>query len=1382
MVKKASTATAKSQAKSKPKPKPQPKPQPSAAAGARPASAARKAPAKKAPARAAKRPAAPARKATTSAAAPRPRTTTVTRPGTTAAPRPSLPISPAVPNSPAAPTRPPILDGPIVVDPNVPIPTVADPIGNFFDSSRLGRAVVRPHDLVALRLELRNLTIAAGSPPRLRKTGTGAAHLIVHFPPQAITERTFWEAAKPYPAGGSEELAGPPVRARISGESRLAFTVPNGFDVPYTLEGVLAAVEDLALSVTATAKPPVAASAAVLVSDIFAKDIATLSPSQRASLTSYAARSLRIAAVQEDNTTLLLRQATGGVGVRAVPKAVLEAGPEIVVQPRPGPALSAPTATQTAIELPWRLIISPHSAERWRHAKAPVTSPAGRTELWHSRLLAPKSDGTAIEPPRADPQRTIRAIWALSGEGSTKTLQSQFPSAADLPAPSDAPFLMPMTDFDRFQIAHLSSNFSMSDYAPKPVDANLLMLSSLGGWLDSRGAWVPPGLSVEEWVHRGTMARDHYVRIVYKGFLFPFGHRVALIKVSERKFHNGARDASNKETIEQRSGNTAYLRQRIFIVIRERERRYVDPGLRNNGGTVFLHRQFPFSSVRLVTSVTPNLDPPGSPASSIDGYGNQLLFWPCVNGQPFEFQCVATDLDGRAIRFGLPLIFMDNTLAGPQKPKNGKLEPDFDTAESKAKDAYDAWHAPARSGRRVAQIKQQRVAMAPSVKAGDTSVQADEISFDAFVQAGNSYLRTYSNNLARPLFYPAVETAKVRIAALAQLTGSGKNNRVNWNAHYLQHGFENNQGQVFVNVAAEPNMAKLDFSQQGDRSGGFVQPNLTPSALSRLTGPVTGNVNNFIGGALDGADAFPTSISDLPLPLLFGCIPLGAVIEAVSNLADKPEQVPKFGSEASTQVEQFINGLVRLFEFVTQLADQPSRLGDAAVAAVKHTLDDLLEQAQSYAAPLVADVKARINQLVSALNGVAAQLQPLFDVTIDAAPALPGLAGALAAAQGAATNLRTTANASVNGVSLPSGFRQSLLQAATQIETFLADIGTITTLISQGQDLYEALYAIVGEPDKLGDLLTDPGTLADRLDAVQQAIIPLRNTVATLRLLDGAPRQTVLDAMDTVVQVLEGAEQLLDLLEMLTGDELTIRFDWKPPISNWALPGADPNTDALFRANDKRGFIVAVEAKVKKNGSSAPKISVVCSLNSFDLVLIAPASFIELNFEKIEFRIDSAAKMDVDVLLTDIKFVGPLSFVETLRDLIPLDGFSDPPFLDITPQGIDAGFSLALPNISVGVFNLSNLSLGAGFTVPFIGQPLSVRFNFCTREQPFNLTVSLFGGGGVLRHHARPARHPDPGGGVRVRRQHLDRLRRRLRRRLRDGRRLFPHGAGPPAR
>ena len=91
-----------------------------------------------------------------------------------------------------------------------------------------------------------------------------------------------------------------------------------------------------------------------------------------------------------------------------------------------------------------------------------------------------------------------------------------------------------------------------------------------------------------------------------------------------------------------------------------------------------------------------------------------------------------------------------------------------------------------------------------------------------------------------------------------------------------------------------------------------------------------------------------------------------------------------------------------------------------------------------------------------------------------------------------------------------------------------------------------------------------------------------------------------------------------------------------------------------------------------------------------------------------------------------------LSFVEALKSLIPLDGFSDPPAIDVDASGIHASFSIALPNLAIGIFSLQNMSLGAGFTIPFIGDPLSVYFNFCTRESPFLLTVSFLGGGGFF--------------------------------------------------
>ena len=77
---------------------------------------------------------------------------------------------------------------------------------------------------------------------------------------------------------------------------------------------------------------------------------------------------------------------------------------------------------------------------------------------------------------------------------------------------------------------------------PIPVKVNRLMLSSLGAWMDLMGDWnyerFPFPLNISQWRHRGTQGRDHYVRVVYEGFLFPFGHRASLVKITERKFED----------------------------------------------------------------------------------------------------------------------------------------------------------------------------------------------------------------------------------------------------------------------------------------------------------------------------------------------------------------------------------------------------------------------------------------------------------------------------------------------------------------------------------------------------------------------------------------------------------------------------------------------------------------------------------------------------------------------------------------------------------------------------------------------------------------------------------------------------------------------------
>jgi hypothetical protein len=128
----------------------------------------------------------------------------------------------------------------------------------------------------------------------------------------------------------------------------------------------------------------------------------------------------------------------------------------------------------------------------------------------------------------------------------------------------------------------------------------------------------------------------------------------------------------------------------------------------------------------------------------------------------------------------------------------------------------------------------------------------------------------------------------------------------------------------------------------------------------------------------------------------------------------------------------------------------------------------------------------------------------------------------------------------------------------------------------------------------------------------------------------------------------------------------------------------------------------------------------------------------QLKFRRIGFHSGSTGKPEVDVIFGGMAFLGPLAFVDRLRELIPFDGFSDPPYVDVRPDGVTAGFDIALPNVGIGVFSLENIALGADARVPFIGDAMTIGFHFCSKDAPFRLTVMCIGGGGWLGLRAAP--------------------------------------------
>ena len=99
------------------------------------------------------------------------------------------------------------------------------------------------------------------------------------------------------------------------------------------------------------------------------------------------------------------------------------------------PLPDAPGPTETAIELPWRLIVSPNDRAAWAHSPAAVVHD-GRIELWHTRLglRATAKDGTPTVDEISTYYRTVRAIWSRDFDEIGPPASTRRPSWPTSPA------------------------------------------------------------------------------------------------------------------------------------------------------------------------------------------------------------------------------------------------------------------------------------------------------------------------------------------------------------------------------------------------------------------------------------------------------------------------------------------------------------------------------------------------------------------------------------------------------------------------------------------------------------------------------------------------------------------------------------------------------------------------------------------------------------------------------------------------------------------------------------------------------------------------------------------------------------------------------------
>lgn len=532
--------------------------------------------------------------------------------------------------------------------------------------------VLRPSDLVVFDVRAFELRMESDDDGPSLVPASANARLEIGLSFQHLGERAFFRSNPlPGPNPGDESIDAPPIQALAARPSRLVFNVPEGERVAYSVTGVLAAISRLPLRVAPLATPRAisASPGGILTPGAFTL-IANLAggfqlvrhadgllmvtapdappaPPESASARSVvsqamALRTARSVLATENAVDLSNRAVRGGPLERRSPSLALSARVvsrgigDLIARPPiftvPGERPRAPRADETAIEAPFRLIVSPSNQGGFIHAVNPVAAAndASRVELWHTRLGVRKvdpEDGTVTIDESRHSQRAIRAIWA----------RDKAALGPDVDAPmGESPFRMSLNPRDRVVLVRQTADPKVAP--PVPVDVDKLYLSSLGSYLDLRGRWpniIPytqAGLqSILAWDHEAPMGRDQYARVVYPGYFFPTGHRCALVKVTERRIP----DANNPN---------AYLFQRKFVAISQPVKTYDD-------------RRMPFRQITIKPLVTPDIrDPllPGTP----DAPQMEELFWPVVGNGKFYFTLDCIDWDGKPVPLQAPLLFV----------------------------------------------------------------------------------------------------------------------------------------------------------------------------------------------------------------------------------------------------------------------------------------------------------------------------------------------------------------------------------------------------------------------------------------------------------------------------------------------------------------------------------------------------------------------------------------------------------------------------------------------------------------------------------------------------------------------------------------------------
>jgi hypothetical protein len=344
-------------------------------------------------------------------------------------------------------------------------------------------------------------------------------------------------------------------------------------------------------------------------------------------------------------------------------------------------------------------------------------------------------------------------------------------------------------------------------------------------------------------------------------------------------------------------------------------------------------------------------------------------------------------------------------------------------------------------------------------------------------------------------------------------------------------------------------------------------------------------------------------------------------------------------------------------------------------------------------------------------------------------PVLPVLSGLRVVVDAAAHF--TGARQSVDAVWHQAYRDSGLDRAANELGTYLR--------------LPQALPVDFGDPRRIGGLATPSmkvaalsvlkGAVPDGLDPRQGISVPdFAAQFGSAKILGLIPLAEIINLDDLRKSASQELSQTIPaglrehytppaLQERVTKELAELTYTFGAPITRTGTVLGPDGPDSSITLNAK---------VVRRFGDGVTTTTVSGTIKQ---IAISLGDIVRLSFTTLSFTAEPGRGTTFSQDGLSLSFGGDLTFLSDLStqlskalDDLGLGGTT----IRVGSDRITAGLALTLPQLAMGMFSLTNLSVSALLTIPFDGRPLEFTFAVGERFKPFSVMVSLFTGGGFL--------------------------------------------------